>query len=493
MQRLDAIDETSYLSVPNAPVYRKIMRCFYREYEKMHFQLYREDLYELLKNEEEFTDYTIQQLDLDLAALVKWKNLTPIQDPGRVYTIADYKNKQYRYTMSEYAVEIERLTVRLENIFLESGSLSTNFFVRLEKSLEDVERMEHAGLKEVNEWWNLLQEDFKRPNQNYQDYLRDFYSGKADRLMKSVEFVLHKDKFIRYLNEFVQELQHHSRRIEQLLRRSREQMGAVVLERVVQSELDIPHAVLEFRSNAEPTIRENVTGKWNSLLRWFLDSEQQECEAKRVLCITNEVIRNIIQNAALIVQMQNWGISRKEDYRKFLDLFLECENLEEAHRLSAHVFGIQQVRHFRTNAPRESDAINESVYREEPVEYLLKPHTRSYRGKKDRTGFADRTMEKMIQREQYLRLASQQKEIVLRYIKDRKIVFSEITDIVTESTRNIFLQWIAQAHMNSEQKGRTEYGQEYRLIRGEGSCVLRCEDGNLTMPAYIMEFDNGYG
>ena len=46
------------------------------------------------------------------------ENLTPIQDPGKVYTIADYKNKQYRYTMSEYAVEIERLTVRLEISFL---------------------------------------------------------------------------------------------------------------------------------------------------------------------------------------------------------------------------------------------------------------------------------------------------------------------------------------------------------------------------------------
>ena len=150
-------------------------------------------------------------------ALVKWKNLTPIQDPGRVYTIADYKNKQYRYTMSEYAVEIERLTVRLENIFLESGNLSTNFFVRLEKSLADAEAMENTSLKEVNEWWSLLQEDFKRLNHNYQDYLRDFYSGKTDRLMKSVEFIIHKDKFIKYLNEFVQELQHHSRRIEQIL------------------------------------------------------------------------------------------------------------------------------------------------------------------------------------------------------------------------------------------------------------------------------------
>ena len=488
MQRLDAIEETSYLSVPNARVYRKIMRYFYREYEKMRFQLYKEDVFELVRQEEEFRDYTMQDLEQDLAALVKWKNLTPIQDPGRVYTIADYKNKQYRYTMSEYAVEIERLTVRLENVFLESGNLSTNYFVRLEKSLEEAEDMEQVGLKQVNEWWNLLQEDFRRLNQNYQDYLRDFYSGKADRLMKSVEFVLHKDKFIRYLNEFVQELQQHSRRIEQLLRRTMGLIEGSVLERVVQSELDIPHAVVEFRGGAEPNIRENVTGKWNSLKNWFLDSGQQECEAKRVLRITNEVIRNIIQNAALIVQMQNWGISRKEDYRRFLELFLKCEDLEEAHRLSAHVFGIQWVEHFRTNSPRESDAINESVYEEKPAEYLLKPHTRAYREKKDRTGFSDKSLEKLIQRQSYLEHAAQQREIVLRYIRDQKIVFADITEKVTESTRNIFLQWIGQAGMNSEHRGRTEYGQEYRLVRGEGSCVLHCEDGDLVMPVYIMEF-----
>mgnify|MGYP005794285999 FL=1 len=488
MQRLDAIEETSYLSVPNARVYRKIMRYFYREYEKMRFQLYKEDIFELVRQEEEFRDYTMQELEQDLAALVEWKNLTPIQDPGRVYTIADYKNKQYRYTMSEYAVEIERLTVRLENVFLESGNLSTNYFVRLEKSLEEAETMEQAGLKQVNEWWNLLQEDFRRLNQNYQDYLRDFYSGKADRLMKSVEFVLHKDKFIRYLNEFVQELQQHSRRIGQLLTRSTGGIEGIVLERVVQSELDIPHAVVEFRGGTEPNIRENVMGKWNSLKNWFLDSGQQECEAKRVLRITNEVIRNIIQNAALIVQMQNWGISRKEDYRKFLELFLKCEELEEAHRLSAHVFGIQRVEHFRTNAPRESDADNDSVYQENPAEYLLKPHTRAYREKKDRTGFSDRSLEKMIQRQNYLRHAEQQKEIVMRYIRDQKIVFADITEEITENTRHIFLQWIGQAGLNSEHKGRTEYGQEYRLLRGKGNCVLHCEDGDLTMPAYIMEF-----
>lgn len=488
MDHFEQINETSYLSVQNAPVYRKIMRCFYREYEKMHFQLYKEDVFRLLKEDEAFDMYSMEQLVLDLEALVKWKNLTPIQDPGKVYTIADYKNKQYRYTMSEYAVEIERLTVRLENLFLESGNLSMNFFVRLERSLDETESMENAELRTVNEWWQTLQEDFKRLNQNYQDYLRDFYSGKTEKLMKSVEFMVHKDKFIKYLNEFVQELQRHSKRMEQLLEKNTERMENMILERVVESELDIPHALLEMHGNAEPSVRENVYGKWNSLKNWFVDGQGQECEAKKVLKITSDIIRNIIQNAALIVQVQNWGISRKDDYKKFLELFLKCEDLGEAHKLSAHVFGVQQIEHYKTNFPREEDSINNSVYQEDPSMFLLKPHTRGYRERKDRTGFADKSLEKMAQRESYLRRAQRQKEVVLRYIREQKIRFAEIDEVVSEDTRTIFLQWIAQANMSSEKTGRTEYGQEYRLKKKEGSCVLKCEDGNLKMPDYILEF-----
>ena len=99
-------------------------------------------------------------------------------------------------------------------------------------------------------------------------------------------------------------------------------------------------------------------------------------------------------------------------------------------------------------------------------------------------------MEKLIQRENYLRQARRQKEIVLHYIKDNKINFSEIEETVSEETRKIFLLWISQANMNSQKTGRTEYGQEYRLIRKKGECILKCEDGDLSMPAYILEFKN---
>lgn len=488
MQHLDAINETSYLSVPNASIYRKIMRCFYEEYEKMNYQLYKEDVYHRLREDSEFSGYNMSQLEADLEALVKWKNLVPIQDPGKVYTIADYKNKQYRYTMSEFAVEIERLTIRLENLFMESGNLSTNFFVRLEKSLDEAEFMQDADLKEVNQWWNLIQEDFLRLNQNYHDYLRDFYSGKAERLMKSVEFVLHKDKFITYLTDFVQELQHHSRKIEKILLQQMPVIESVILDKIIQSEREIPHAFRQQNLNMEASIRETVTGKWNSLKYWFIDLPGRECESKKVLKITNDVIRSIIQNAALIVQFQNWGISRKDDYQKFLDMFIKCENMEEAHCLSAHVFGIQQIQHLKSNCPREEDNITRSVYEEAPISFYLKPHTRQYREKKDRRGFYDRKMEKLVQQKAYLDDIQLQKGIAMQYVIDKKIDFSQIDETISASTRNMFMQWITLANMNSQKIGLTEFGQEYKLLRKEGSCVLKCEDGLLTMPVYVMEF-----
>ena len=164
MKYLESIQETIYLSAGNAPQYRRIMRIFFTEYEKMHFQLYKEDVLDLLREYPEFSDYSMEQLKSDLEALVGWKNLTPIQDPKRVYTIAEYKNKQYRYTMSEYAVEIERMTVKLENLFMDSGNLSLNYFVRIENALNEMEQIDRQELKAVNEWWSNLQEDFKRLN-----------------------------------------------------------------------------------------------------------------------------------------------------------------------------------------------------------------------------------------------------------------------------------------------------------------------------------------
>ena len=490
MRHLEPITETSYLSAINAQQYRKIMRIFFLEYEKMHFQLYKEDVLEKMRAEEGYEDYSMDQLKLDLEALVSWKNLTTLQDPRRVYTIADYKNKQFRYTMSEYAVEIERMTVRLENLFVETGSLSTNLFLRLAESLEEAEHMENRSSKEINEWWKNLQEDFKRLNQNYQDYLREFYSGKSEKLLKSIEFIVHKDRFISYLKEFIQQLQSHASRIAAILETNSQFVEQQLLHKVVQSELEIPHALSEQSEIREDLIRQNIYGKWFSLKGWFLESEGHPAESVQILEITNDIIRSIIQNAALIVQSQNWGVSRKDDYLKFLQMFSQCEDMEEAHKLSAHVFGVQQIAHFKANGERSTDRISSSVYEEDSMAYFLKPHTRSYKPRKDRSGFYDKSMEKLMQKNAYLQKIEDERILIMKYIHEGILDVSAIQEVVPQQVRTVLLQWIAQANLNGQKKGRTEYGQEFKLTRRKGTCVLKCEDGDLTMPAYVLEFQS---
>ena len=44
----EAISQASYLTADNHKQYRAIMRIFYEEYDKMHFQLYKEDIMEVL-------------------------------------------------------------------------------------------------------------------------------------------------------------------------------------------------------------------------------------------------------------------------------------------------------------------------------------------------------------------------------------------------------------------------------------------------------------
>lgn len=488
MKYLSAIQETAYLTTANTPQYRRIMRIFFKEYEKMHFQLYKEDVLDVMQSYPEFNEYTMEQLKLDLENLVNWKNLVPIQDPKRVYTIADYKNKQFRYSMSEYAVEIERLTIKLENLFMESGNLSTNLFSRIHDALIEAEIIRTKKLKEINEWWHNLQEDFKRLNQNYQDYLREFYSGRADKVLKSIEFIQHKDLFISYLNDFIKDLQYNSTRIEAAIKKVQPMIEQIVLEQVIKSELEIPHPNMEKQESLEENIRDNVIGKWLALKQWFLSEGNRPSECSQVMEITDEVIRKVIQNAALIVQLQNWGISRKDDYKKFISLYLNCLDLKEAHKLAAHVFGIQNVKHYKVNGERSTDSIYNSTYEEDAMEYELKPHTRNYRPKVDKEGFRDKTMEKLEQRSLYLKQVEEERNMVMKYIKDNRLDLSLISDTITESTRLTLLRWISAANTTTNQMGRTEYGQEYELERRNELCTLHCEDGDLKMPLYIFKF-----
>ena len=82
--------------------------------------------------------------------------------------------------MSEYSVEIERLVVRLENLFIEGTSLEPTLLERIRLSIQRFPEMAELDEISVYTWWNDLNNDFVRLNQNYQDYMRDAKNGERD-------------------------------------------------------------------------------------------------------------------------------------------------------------------------------------------------------------------------------------------------------------------------------------------------------------------------
>ena len=87
------LTEAKYLNADNADRYRSIMRIFYENYEKLRYWMYQEEVYEALKEDPYFREYTPEQCQQDLAALVSWGNLVTIQDTRRVSSIEEFKNK----------------------------------------------------------------------------------------------------------------------------------------------------------------------------------------------------------------------------------------------------------------------------------------------------------------------------------------------------------------------------------------------------------------
>lgn len=484
---LESVSESKYLSADNYRVYRTIMRIFYLEHQKMHYQMDRDAVLVLLREQALFAQYTPEQLALDLEQLVKWKNLTPIQDPRKARTVAEFRNKQYQYMMSQTAIEIERLTITLENLSTRTSGLSASPFRRIREDLYKAEQLDDLPLREVNAWWQDLQEDFQRLSQNHQDFLREFYGPGMEMQMKSVDFIVYKQNLVRYLEEFIQDLQHSAAQIGAQLEKFSQKQITHMLELVQRSELEIPHPQSEQSPNRETELQARNRGVWQSLTDWFTGAD---LAARQVLNVTDEVIRRAVQNAALLVQMGNMGVSNKAELRHLLTLFAGFQTVVEGHRLSALVFGAQQARHFSFDHIRESERIDLGPYDEPPMEYALVPRTRTYRPRMDRTGFADKSAEKTAQRQKILEEERALRREVMGYIRDGKLDLAALDAPVSPAVRTVFLSWIALANLSPDKRGRTQYGQSYRLKkRGNQTCQLRCSDGILTMPNCVLLFE----
>lgn len=482
------ITETSYLTAENTKRYRPILRYFYEQYETINYMLYKEDIYNELNGKTNFENYTIEMCESDLTSLVEWGNLTALQDTNNVNTVEEFKHRKFRYQLSEYAVQIERLVIKLENLNIEGASLEPKLIERIKQTIENIEKISIKNDTDVHSWWELLNTDFKKLNQDYQDYIKTFYNIKLEEVAKSKQFILYKNDLVRYLREFIKILQENSYVIEEKLRKLDIKVEETILEKVYLAQKRIVRIDKLDEKKDDQEIKKRNKEKWENIKKWFIGTSIKSSEVEKINEKTTEIIRKITRIANQIAESKGNVSSRKAQYKKICELFCKTQSIEEAHMLSSLVFGIFSTRHIKGNYVRQTDSINSGLIEEQSNEYEIKPRIREYKEKQPKTAIIDKTKEKQVQIERYLKQLEEERKEIQKYIINGKIDIKDLP-VIKDSFRKTLLKWISKANQTQNKQITIEDGRKIKLIypQNKERCVLECEDGNLEMPAVVLE------
>ena len=112
---LESIVETRYLTADNYIVYRTILRTFYLEHQKCTTRWTVTPCSLCPEAAYIFSVYA-RAAHPGSAAVGEMEKSNPIQDPRKPRTILEFKNRQFQYMLSQTAIEVERMTITLENL-----------------------------------------------------------------------------------------------------------------------------------------------------------------------------------------------------------------------------------------------------------------------------------------------------------------------------------------------------------------------------------------
>lgn len=488
VDKMNSVRPAAYLTADKCQLYRSVMRVLYKEKEAYNSQLSAGSILKHLKENNGFNSLSIEDVKQALSQLTQWGNVVPMQDPREVSTIEEYKNKIYRYSPTEESIIIERMVIELEGKHSQVSSLSSALFDRINDSLvyfrDYIDEMEP---KDMHDEWNNLQNDFQRLSSNFSDYLHAFYSVEGEKRLKSMDFLIYKDKFISYLREFIMYLPKFSSQIEEMLKALRETFLNKVIPEIIEYESELPSLN---GAVSKEDIAERIHNQWSGLYGWFVNTDDRISNSEMLAEYTNEIIRRMINNAMILMQLQNSAVSKRQDYYKYLEMFGKCRDIEEAHCLSAHVFGAMGVSHYKFNAPRETDSIFENASELRPQMFEVTPRTRTYTPRVRSSGFANRDLEKAVKRQEYIEKIKKEQELLSSYIKENKLILSEfVGQTIPEEIRPIILNWVSFANQNKHRTGITDLGRSFKMTGGELKIIIEFSDGMLKMPDYTFEFE----
>lgn len=480
----------NYLVVENVERYRKIMQFFYKRHRQMQGSLYRPEILEMMQIELT-EDYGDIEVDQDLENLVSWGNLQKQQEIIRPKSIEEYRNKNFRYQITEEGILVEEMVYRLINTkHAARGALDEKGIRNLLQLLETFIQAD-SNLGEI---WQQIRDEFRKVGEDTANYIGYITSPEVDSRMKTEQFLVYKDKFVHYLRDFISSIQSLYYQFIDVI----DKLSSINQEKLIDDMYEIEQRVPMMDGITREEVEEQVLGELAALKNWFVATGDRPSEYENLMLQTDQMITKITGLIYYFGQEIHQYQSRRKDYIHLAKWFNQASNLDEAHEMYGAIFGLEHSRHYFVSESSDATSNRENSWDLAPGKLFLNNRGRGARQERKARSFVLDTAEQQRIIENHKKNLEKQNEQIERYFKDGLLDFASI-DSLDSHARKVFLKWISTAiaifASTSTTTGDTitqtistelDFIVEITINRTE-RIIVACEDGNLEMPKITMK------
>lgn len=349
----------AYLSAPNAPIYRRIMRALMAEKERFTVHVRPDHVCAALRAdggdpvEEEAVSDALERL-----ADPNWGNVLAFPDSSRVTALEDFYRRRMLYQMSRPGEAAERALAQYDAALGTRGSLQSvalEDIVVLLTHLRDTVAEHMAGVPadaaRTHQALRSLRERFAELAENAVAFMGSIQRT-IDLHDADVEaFLAYKEQLIEYLERFIHDLLTRGAAIAELLA-SIPPAGVDFLA-TTAAEREATDAAPGAAETAVAAAREVWRRQWSGLADWFVSTSGRDSEAKLLRTRARAAIPALLAVVRSLHEKAGGRTDRTQDFITLARWFAALPDDGDRHRLWRSAFGLTPVRHLSVTAETE--------------------------------------------------------------------------------------------------------------------------------------------
>lgn len=349
----------AYLSAPNAPIYRRVMRVLLAEKERFAVHVRPDQVRAAVATDggTPVADEAVVDA-LEKLAQPAWGNLLAFPDSSRVTALEDFYRRRMLYQLSREGEAAERALAQYDVALGSRGALQS-------VALEDIVALLSSLKEDVGAGASDGAADEARVHQAMRG-LRDRFVELAENavaFMGSIQrtvdlhdadveaFLAYKEQLIDYLERFIHDLLTRGAAIAELLGGfSAADVGRLATTAARRESLDAAPGETEA---VLATSRDRWLDQWEGLTNWFVSIPGRESEAKLLRSRARAAIPALLAVVRALHEKSGGRTDRTQDFLTLAQWFATLPSDDDRHRLWRSAFGLSSVRHLSVTAETE--------------------------------------------------------------------------------------------------------------------------------------------